>query len=261
MIHHRSPSPYLSPKGRGGVVGGAVSWYLFSGTNNLSTAGAPSPPKARRLAADGWGEGAPKSPSSPIPCNIQRVQNRRQHAVDISGHLPVGEAQDMISISLDYFGTCRIARQPLSRAMFIAIDLDDHSRAATGEVSDIISNNFLADKLLAAELPIPQAGPERALNHAAAAAQFLRDGGEFSRCHVSYPLILTFSLKGRRGFLCSTVSCKIISSTNKFSAAGAPSPCRGEGWGEGDRCSVPSNQTKSYPISKDCKNHAQTHRH
>jgi hypothetical protein len=118
-----------------------------------------------RVTGEGRGGGR-STPPVKDPCNL--IQDR----VDLSKHLPVGEADHGVA-ALFQVGRPRVVVFDL-RCVAIAVDLDYQLGAGTAEIHDEAPDGMLPPKLEAAQLPAPQPGPQLLLRRRLFAPQLFR---------------------------------------------------------------------------------------
>ncbi len=214
-------------------------------------------PSPRR--GEGWGEGARRfrmrgvSLTQPSPrwgegfssrghlASVRSVKAEQQfladaldHCVGVVQHVVVPEADDAVAEALE---RARALRVDL-RAMLATVDLDDEVRGAAGEVGDVRSDRELEDELGAFELARAEVVPEALFCVGALAPEFAGNGGEAlfrQRRSPSPPPSPRRGegVKSRHARPDLTPGCTKVLPNYNNRASRAPSPRRGDDWGEG----------------------------
>lgn len=122
--------------------------------------------------------------SSAVAGYVQRLLYFDQHAVEVTQHLVVPEAEHGVAMRFDQLRSGDIGGVAV---MLAAVELHHQSRGAAGEVRDVGADRVLEDELPAVQLPVAQCVPQALLRVGAVAAELARDGGQSFLTHVGPP--------------------------------------------------------------------------
>ncbi len=106
----------------------------------------------------------------------QSQPDRLEHAVQITVHILIGEAQNVESLGSERGRARGVAVDLFVRRMSRPVDLDDHPRVKAGEVGDEASENDLAAEAEAGDLLPSEALPKPALGAGILCGQRARAG-------------------------------------------------------------------------------------
>jgi hypothetical protein len=228
---------------------------------------APSP-----LRGEGWGEGGlssrviagaepPHAALSPrgrglfgaVSGEQEFLADGFEDAVGVPEHVVVPEANHSVAVVFDECGPGRVAFD----AVLPAVQLDRQPGRSAGEVGHVIADLELADELLALELTDAEALPEARLRLSPVSAQSARDGRQAFPSQLGTPSPNPLP-HGERAFSPSlSQMLKHADITRIRRMDPAPSPRRGEGWGEGGLSPRVISDLPPHEISALEANHAQ----
>ncbi len=221
MTQHRTPSPYLSPLGRGGIHMGVGSAIVAPGPGGSFAFGTTRTPSPRR--GEGWGEGAPALRNSlDVMPTVGAEQNfladHFQDAIEIAGDICIPEADDAVAEALDCFRARGICGDAVVGAVLAAVKFDDEFQTARTKIGDVTSDHFLAHEFGVFDLAVAQALPEFAFNVGLVAAKASCSLDQSPSSHTSHSLTLPLPA-GERGRLLRSKSCSNCTSHQELNHA------------------------------------------